>query len=88
MALIEFEKTMIHRIDAEIRQRKQRGKPLDGDDDDLRTIMEGTEAERKSLIADYVAAVGIPACNAAIAAANAEEAAAQALLADMQAYIA
>ena len=88
MALTDFEKTMIRRIDAEIRARSQVGKVADGDEDDLSTILEGSETDRKSLIADYVAAVGIPTCNDAIAAADAEKTAAQTLLAEMQAYIA
>lgn len=87
MALTAFEKTMIRRIDAEIRARGHAGKKAAWDDAYLTTILEGTEAERQMLISDYVSAVGIPACNAAISAADTEKADAQSLLTEMQAYV-
>lgn len=87
MALTEFEKTMIRRVDAEIRARQLAAKPGENDEETLTTILEGTENERRLLVENYVAAVGIPACNADIAAADAQKTAAQTLLAEMQAYI-
>lgn len=88
MALTEFEKTMIRRLDAEIRARRQSGKVVEDDESNLATLLEGDETERRFLVANYVAAVGIPACNADIAAADEQKTAAQTLLAEMQAYIA
>jgi len=87
MAFTNFEKAIIQRIDTEIRDRQQSRQDTPQDVVDLETIMYGVEADKKTLIINYLNNVGIPVCNDMIAAYEAAKVEQQALLTEMQDYV-
>ena len=88
MAHTVFEKDMLTRIHNEIYDRRRSKKATAQDLTDLDTILTGTEAERQTLITNYVNNVGIPRCTAEISDCDASKTAVQTLKTEMEAYVA
>ena len=88
MALTAFEKTTLTRMHDEIFDKRRAKKATAQDLTDLDTILTGTEAERQTLLTNYVNNVGIPQCDAGIADCDATKTEIQTLKTDMEAYVA
>ena len=85
MALTDFEKDCIQEMVAPLTGQRAPGRPTQEQQDTLETATQGTEAERQTLITDYINDEGLDAVAAQIAGCDEETTAIAALKVDLEA---